>query len=167
MLRKLVRQYAIRAREFSDAVASLGEHARNGPELPGLSEIRRLQALCISSSRELERYVEQGNPAALALVPIGARGELSDRISVAKKEVVDARNLYQSAEKEFRELTAQAHDVGLGSPDGAMAVGNATRNLHRALQQYQTAISKLTALMIKPTSESHRRPRSSKSAASV
>ena len=60
MLQDLVRLYAIRAREFSDAVASLGRHDHIGPEFLGLlSEIDRRHAICNAARDELNLYIDQ------------------------------------------------------------------------------------------------------------
>jgi len=63
---ELVQRYAIRAREFSDAVAALGREAPLGPassqEL--LKEIRSRRDLCNEVADEFERYVKVNAPAA-------------------------------------------------------------------------------------------------------
>ena len=60
MWRELVEVYAVRAREFSDVVARLGQHENRGAEFEELmEEIRRRQALCRAAGDELERYLEQ------------------------------------------------------------------------------------------------------------
>jgi len=60
MWRELVEVYAVRAREFSDAVARLGQHENSGAEFEELmAEIRRRHALCRAAGDELERYLEQ------------------------------------------------------------------------------------------------------------
>jgi hypothetical protein len=63
---ELVHRYAIRAREFSDAVAALGLQAHLGPassrEL--LKEIRRRRDLCNEVADEFERYLKQNASAA-------------------------------------------------------------------------------------------------------
>ena len=60
MWRELVEVYAVRAREFSDAVARLGQHEDSGPEFEELmGEIKRRHALCMAATDELERYLEQ------------------------------------------------------------------------------------------------------------
>ena len=60
MVRKLLELYALRAREFSDAVARLGRHQQIGPEILGLiQEIERLRGLCDAAATELDRYISQ------------------------------------------------------------------------------------------------------------
>ena len=60
MVRKLVELYALRAREFSDAVARLGRHQQIGPETFGLiQELERLRGLCDAAAAELDRYISQ------------------------------------------------------------------------------------------------------------
>lgn len=60
MLRELVELYARRAREFSDAVARLGQHNQIGPEISGLMiEISRKHSLCIEAAERLDWYIEQ------------------------------------------------------------------------------------------------------------
>jgi hypothetical protein len=58
MWHQLVQLYAIRAREFSDAVARLGQHKHEiGPEtLKLLDEIKTRHAICIALSDEVDRY---------------------------------------------------------------------------------------------------------------
>jgi hypothetical protein len=59
VLKQLVLRYAIHTREYSDAVARLGDHDHFGPQfLQLLKEIRQRQALCISSGEALDRFVE-------------------------------------------------------------------------------------------------------------
>jgi hypothetical protein len=59
MNRELLANYAIRAREYSDAVARLGSQADVNTEFVLLfKEILRLQALCSHSSRELQSYIQ-------------------------------------------------------------------------------------------------------------
>ena len=64
MLRKIVEVYALRARQYSDAVARLGRHDHMSPELLALvSEIKRLRALCDEAAGELDQYMSQtGKP---------------------------------------------------------------------------------------------------------
>jgi hypothetical protein len=68
VLRELVQRYALRAREFSDAVARLGEHAHIGPEfLQVMEEIKRLHVFCSATENELDRYIAQaGEPRTSA-----------------------------------------------------------------------------------------------------
>jgi hypothetical protein len=59
-LKQLVLRYAIHTREYSDAVARLGEHGQVGPGfLQLVKEIRQRQALCISSGEALDRFIGQ------------------------------------------------------------------------------------------------------------
>jgi hypothetical protein len=59
-LKQLVLRYAIHTREYSDAVARLGEHGEVGPGfLQLVKEIRQRQALCISSGEALDRFIGQ------------------------------------------------------------------------------------------------------------
>jgi hypothetical protein len=147
MLHELLRAYAIRAREFSDAVAGLGRHKHVGPEFHLLlREIKERQLLCISTGEEVDQCIEQESPAGQFPVPGRTPGELDEELNGAKQEMVAARKRYKMADEEYRILTAQAHDVGVGHPDGAMAMQIATRNLNRAMEHYQTAVSKLTEL---------------------
>jgi hypothetical protein len=60
-----VKLYAIRAREFSDAVAALGPGAYVGPasrEL--LQEVRTRQGLCNEVADQVERYLNPKGAAA-------------------------------------------------------------------------------------------------------
>ena len=59
MWRTLVQLYAMRAREFSDAVAALGHHLRFGPEAcPDLlEEIRTRREACIAVGAEFDRHI--------------------------------------------------------------------------------------------------------------
>ena len=60
MLRKIVEVYALRARQYSDAVALLGRHDHTSPELLALAQkLKRLQALCDEAAGEFEQYVSQ------------------------------------------------------------------------------------------------------------
>jgi len=60
MLKQLALRYAIHTREYSDAVARLGEHDHVGPAFQQLvKEIRQRQALCISSGEALGRFIER------------------------------------------------------------------------------------------------------------
>ena len=66
MWRELVQDYALRAREFSEAVAILGQHSPLGQEsLRQLAEIEDRQAACGAAAHALERYIElQGIPTS-------------------------------------------------------------------------------------------------------
>ena len=60
MWRDLVRLYAIRAREFSDCVATLGQHTEVGPEfLTAWEEAYRKSSLCSEAGKELSDYLER------------------------------------------------------------------------------------------------------------
>ena len=60
-----IEQYAIRAREFADAVAGLGRHQQIERELSGLfTEIKRLRRLCDEAAAELERQTPQTDESA-------------------------------------------------------------------------------------------------------
>jgi hypothetical protein len=61
MWRELVQRYAICAREFSDAVALLGQRVHLGPEQSRqlLEDIRAKQELCIAVAGEIDRYAKQ------------------------------------------------------------------------------------------------------------
>jgi hypothetical protein len=65
MWRELLQLYAVQAREFSDAVAQLGqhEHAGIGRDALTLLEIKRRQALCDAVGGDLDRYIEQTTDA--------------------------------------------------------------------------------------------------------
>ena len=61
LLRSLLEQYAVRAREFSDSVALLGHHNSVGPEvLKLLKKIKRQRELCTDAEEKLKRYLHQG-----------------------------------------------------------------------------------------------------------
>ena len=65
MWHELVRVYAIRAREFSESAARLGQQARIGPEfLEWWREVQRRHALCNAAGDELNRYIERVGPAS-------------------------------------------------------------------------------------------------------
>jgi hypothetical protein len=62
MMRSLSEQYALRAREFSDKVALLGQYDHIGWEVLKLfKEIKRQRALCSDAEEKLERYLQQEN----------------------------------------------------------------------------------------------------------
>jgi len=146
ILRELLKEYATRAREFSDEVARLGayEQGRTGPEFLGLlAEIKRRQVLCISSGEDLYRYVAAENPGALLPVAGQEPDPPEKDINEIRQENMAARERYKKAEEEFRSLTAQAHDIGLNHPDGVEAMRMATRRFNAALRQYRIAIGKL------------------------
>ena len=60
MWRKLVQRYAIRAREFSDTVATLGRQAHFGPKASRelLEEIRTRRDLCNEVANEIEQHLK-------------------------------------------------------------------------------------------------------------
>jgi hypothetical protein len=59
-MRQLIEVYALRARDFSDAVARLGQHRDIGPGLLGLvKEVSRRRALCFAAGDELDKYIHQ------------------------------------------------------------------------------------------------------------
>jgi hypothetical protein len=56
---KLVEVFALRAREFSDEVARLGEHQHVGEAfLASMAEVKRLRALCDQAREDLERHMD-------------------------------------------------------------------------------------------------------------
>jgi hypothetical protein len=58
--RILVERYAMRAREFSDAVALLGKTGLSQPERRKLLEaIRERHAACMAAADEVDRYIRQ------------------------------------------------------------------------------------------------------------
>ena len=58
--RQAIELYALRAREFSDAVAGLGRHQQIERELLVLlQEIKRLRALCDEAAAEFDRQTSQ------------------------------------------------------------------------------------------------------------
>jgi len=60
MLRELSELYARRAREFSDAVARLGQHQQIGPEFLGVvQEIMRRRHRCDAAAVKLHEYIER------------------------------------------------------------------------------------------------------------
>jgi hypothetical protein len=60
MWRDLVQRYAMRAREFSDAVAQLGKYAEMEPAaLALLAKVKKQQATFISAADELDRHINQ------------------------------------------------------------------------------------------------------------
>ena len=77
MLRKLVRHYAIHAREFSDAVASLARYDRIGPEfLHLIEEIKTRHRLCDLLEEELDQYIQEGQLSEHAALRDDRAGEL-------------------------------------------------------------------------------------------
>jgi hypothetical protein len=76
MFHTLVQRYAMRAREFSDAVAALGHQARLGPEACAdlLEDIRTRREACTAAAEELDQYLlDTANPIELlALSGAGA-----------------------------------------------------------------------------------------------
>ena len=67
MWRELLRLYAVQAREFSDAVARLGqhEHAEIGRDtLTLIEEIKRRRVSCSAAGDDLDRYIEQTTDAS-------------------------------------------------------------------------------------------------------
>lgn len=62
---QLTEQYALRAREFADAVASLGRYSQIGPEVVALmKEIRWWRSLCFEAAERFEQYVQENNADA-------------------------------------------------------------------------------------------------------
>jgi hypothetical protein len=151
MLRKLLQLYAIRAREFSEAVARLGEHERDHgkiePEfLRLLEEIERRQAHCQTSGEDLRRYVAKEAPGALLSAPGQDSAKADLDVNEIRHEVAAARERYKNADEQFLALTIQAYAVGLDQPEGVEAMwkaGNALRDFNVALERYQVALRRL------------------------
>jgi len=63
---KLVQRYAIRAREYSEAVAALGQKANGGPveSQQLLDDIRTRLESCIAVAQEIDRYFKEKAEAA-------------------------------------------------------------------------------------------------------
>jgi hypothetical protein len=62
--RQAIELYAIRAREFSDAVAGLGRHQIERELSVLLREIKRLRGLCDEAAAELERQSYKADESA-------------------------------------------------------------------------------------------------------
>jgi hypothetical protein len=65
MWNEIVQRYAIRAWEYSDAVAALGRQAHLGPVASQevLKEVRRQRDLCNEVADEAERYIRKASAA--------------------------------------------------------------------------------------------------------
>jgi hypothetical protein len=60
MLREISERYARRAREFSDAVARLGQYPEVGPGiLEVIQEIMRRRHCCDTAAAELHEYIKR------------------------------------------------------------------------------------------------------------
>ena len=148
MLRKHLQLYAIRAREFSDLTARLGEHKQNGPQLLKLiTQIKKRQALCISSGENVERYLAGQQPDPATSGPNPAIPVMGEQINEIREAILAAAKRYQEAAEEFCALASRASDAGLNQPDSAEVLRIATRNVHDALEQLQTAEGKLIELL--------------------
>jgi len=64
--RALVQRYAMRAREFSDAVAALGQEAHIGPEAcrVRVDTIRSKLDMCVAAADDLELHLQKKADAA-------------------------------------------------------------------------------------------------------
>ena len=70
----LLELLAIRAREYSDEIARLGECQRRGQTfLDTLAEVDRRLALCDESRDELQRYLERHSSSLGGSVPLVTR----------------------------------------------------------------------------------------------
>jgi hypothetical protein len=59
VLRELIQNYALWAREFSDSVARLGRFDRIGPSFIGaMNEVERCRALCLKAGDELSQHID-------------------------------------------------------------------------------------------------------------
>jgi len=66
----LIEALALRAREYSDEVARLGEYQKVGqPFLDALAEVDRRRALCDESREDLQRYLDQLSASSGGSVP--------------------------------------------------------------------------------------------------
>jgi hypothetical protein len=147
-MRRVVDVYAIRAREFSEAVARLGEHRHVDREfLRLLNESKRRHALCISAVEALDEFIRQGEPSANSSVSEQSPAELATEIDEAKREMVRAREHYKTADEQLGAVTSQAPDIGLNHPDGAAAMRVASQGLNAALEQYHAAVVRLADLL--------------------
>jgi hypothetical protein len=144
--------YAIRAREFSDLVARLGQHNTIKPELLRLiREIKKRQALCISSGEIVDRYIAGEAPGVPFSVPSYTVAELEKEMNERKQKAFTAAERYREVAEEFCALTGQAHDGGLSHPDSVETVRTATKNIKDALEQYRTAMAQLFDLLTNDT----------------
>jgi hypothetical protein len=135
-------------------VADLGKHRQVEPEfLQLVGEIKKRQRLCVSTSEELDRYIEQTRPATPFPVSSHIPDVLAKEIDEAREATVRTREHYKIIEKEFRALNSQARDVGLHHPDGMLAMRIAGRNLNSALEQYHAAVGRLTKLLSEATGQ--------------
>jgi hypothetical protein len=147
-MRRVLQVYAIRAREFSDAVARLGERRHVDREfLRLLKEIEKRHALCTSAGEALDQFISQGEPSAHSSVSEQPPAELATEIDEAKREMVLARERYKTADEQLGVVTSEARDIGLNHPDGAAAMRVASKGLNAALEQYHAAVVRLANLL--------------------
>jgi hypothetical protein len=64
-LRELTREYALRAREFSDSVARLGRfHHIGSGFIEAIREVERCRALCLAAAGHLNQYIDAQDSAS-------------------------------------------------------------------------------------------------------
>ena len=73
-MRQLVEVYALRAREYSDEVARLGEHQPFGEAFTGaMAQVHRRRALSEKALTELERHLNQESVSSVGTIPLVTR----------------------------------------------------------------------------------------------
>jgi hypothetical protein len=97
---QLIERYAMRAREFSDAVALLGRHKHITQEFVGLvREIKRLRELCDEAAAEVDRHISQTAASA-----------------VSRSSNSSANKMTEASERDALTKTSTKLEAGIWSP---------------------------------------------------
>jgi hypothetical protein len=158
---ELTQAYAIRAREFSEAVAQLGLVRDIGPGLGILmEEIKRRQALCERARDELNRYLAEEGASRMPGEKGEAHPEYPPRADLVKIEadlraaLHAARGNYEEARREAARLRQVGNDIGPHHPDGSAAMRNAEHIESQSLRRYAKAVGAFNKFVLR-----HKPPR--------
>jgi hypothetical protein len=141
--RQVIERYAIRAREFSDAVALIGRHQQITHEFLGLlREIKRLRELCDEAAAELDRLVSQTGASAISRSCESSANEMVSERDALTRNLDEARSRYLESSRAFLKLTEDVPS-GIPYPDSTERIERLGNAQHQAFAQYQQARKKL------------------------
>jgi hypothetical protein len=138
--------YAIRVREYYEAVAQLGAFRGIGPGLLTLmQEINRRCALCDEARDELNRYVAQARSwqVARGREELDTNHTLHQQLPEIEADLREglraAKESHDKAKQDVKKLREVGNDLGLNHPDGSAAILKAAHIESHAFRRYTEA----------------------------
>jgi hypothetical protein len=145
MLQRLIGLYAMRSREFADAVALMGKHQQITQEfLELLGEIKRLRELSDEAAAELDRHISRTGESAVSRSSDSLANEMvgpSERNALIKN-LDKARTRYLESSRAFLKVTEDVPS-GIPYPDSTERLERLARAQQQTFEQYQQARKKV------------------------